>query len=212
MNATHRLARSVTLANVALLLAIATSACNSTAPYKAAVVPAEPVSAAALDPLANQRAFFENLRAFCGQTFGGRTILAPVTDRTFEPARLYMVVKDCAGDEIRIPFIVGEDASRTWVFQMRKDGLKFFHEHLRPDGTEHEPSGFGGHATEDGSPVFQSFPDFEATADTPRAKRRIWRLRLDIEHGLFVYYLDRGGLPLYRLTFHMGPASPPLKR
>ncbi len=125
MNATYRLARSVTLANVALVLAIATSGCTATAPPKAAVAPAEPVSAAALDPLANQRAFFENLRALCGQTFGGRTILAPVTDRTYEPARLYMVVKDCAGDEIRIPFIVGEDASRTWVFQMRKDGLKF---------------------------------------------------------------------------------------
>jgi len=160
--------------------------------------------------LAAQRAFFENLRALCGQTFGGRTIFAPVTDRTFEPARLYMVVKDCDGDEIRIPFIVGEDASRTWVFQMRKDSLKFFHEHLRPDGTAHEPSGFGGNATADGSPVFQSFPDFDATADTPPAERRVWRLRLDTEHKLFVYYLDRGGLPRYRLVFHMGPASPAL--
>lgn len=212
MNATHRLARSVTLANVALVLAIATSGCTATSPPKAAVAPAEPVSAAALDPLADQRAFFENLRALCGQTFGGRTILAPVTDRTFEPARLYMVVKDCAGDEIRIPFIVGEDASRTWVFQMRKEGLKFFHEHLRPDGTEHEPSGFGGYATGDGSPVFQSFADFSATAGTPLGERRIWRLRLDTDHKLFVYYLDRGGVPAYRLSFHMGPASPPLQQ
>ena len=211
MNTTHRLARSVTLASAALVLSIATSGCIATSPAKKAT-PAEPVSAAAQDRLVNQRAFFENLRALCGQTFGGRTILAPVRDKTFEPARLYMVVKDCNGDEIRIPFIVGEDASRTWVFQMRKEGLRFFHEHLRPDGTKHEPSGFGGNATTDGSPVFQSFPDFDATAGTPVAKRRVWRLRLDTDHRLFVYYLDRGGLPLYRLAFHMGPASPPLGR
>ncbi|MDQ3040299.1 MAG: hypothetical protein M3R16_10965 [Pseudomonadota bacterium] len=212
MNAIHRLARSITLANVALSLAIATAGCTATSPPKAAARPAEPVAAAALDPLANQRAFFENLRALCGQTFGGRTILAPVRDKTFEPARLYMVVKDCKDDEIRIPFVVDGDASRTWVFQMRKDGLRFFHEHLRPDGTAHEPSGFGGNATMDGTPVFQSFPDFESTADTPVAKLRVWRLRLDTEHKLFVYYLDWAGLPLYRLAFHMGPASPPLPR
>jgi hypothetical protein len=212
MNATNRLARSSTLTKVTLVLAMAIAGCTATSPPNGAVAPVVPIAATARDPLADQRAFFENLRALCGQTFGGRTILAPVTDRTFEPARLYMVVKDCEGDEIRIPFIVGKDASRTWVFQMRKDGLKFFHEHLRPDGTEYELSGFGGHATEDGSPVFQSFPDFGATVDTPVAERRIWRLRLDTDHRLFVYYLDRGGLPLYRLAFHMGTASPPLER
>ncbi len=212
MNATNRLARPSSLAKVMLVLAMAIAGCTASSPPKGAVAPVEPISATARDPLADQRAFFENLRALCGQTFGGRTILAPVTDRTFEPARLYMVVKDCEGDEIRIPFIVGEDASRTWVFQMRKDGLRFFHEHMRPDGTEHERSGFGGDATQDGSPVFQSFPDFEAKADTLLSERRIWRLRLDTDHGLFVYHLDRGNLPLYRLAFHMGTASPPFER
>jgi hypothetical protein len=164
------------------------------------------------DPRADQRAFFENLRALCGQTFGGRTILAPVVDRTFEPARLYMVVEDCDGDEIRVPFIVGGDDSRTWVFQMREDGLTFFHEHLRPDGTEHDVSGFGGHASDDGSPTFQSFPDFWATAETPPAEHRVWRLRMDHDNDLFVYYLDRGGQPAYRLVFYMGAPSPPLER
>jgi hypothetical protein len=164
------------------------------------------------DPAVAQRAFFENLRALCGRTFGGRTILAPVTDRTFEPARLFMVVEECERDEIRVPFIVGGDDSRTWVFQMRDDGLTFFHEHVRPDGTPHDVSGFGGHASDDGSPIFQSFPDFWATEATPAAEHRIWRLRFDHENDLFVYYLDRGGLPAYRLVFYMGDPSPPLAR
>jgi hypothetical protein len=160
------------------------------------------------DPAAAQRAFFENLRGFCGQTFGGRTILAPPEDRTFEPARLYMVVAECEADEIRIPFIVGDDPSRTWIFQMRDDGLTFFHRHLRPDGTEYEVSGFGGHASEDGTATFQSFPDFWATDATPAAEHRIWRLRIDEPNRLFVYYLDRGGEPAYRLVFWLGPPSP----
>jgi hypothetical protein len=164
------------------------------------------------DPLDRQRGFFENLRAMCGQTFGGRTILAPVTDETFEPARLFMVVEHCEEDEIRVPFIVGDDDSRTWVFQMRQQGLTFFHEHLRPDGTEHDVSGFGGHASPEGTATFQSFPDFWATEETPPAEHRIWRLAIDEEHDLFVYYLDRGGAPAYRLVFYLGEPSPPLAR
>jgi hypothetical protein len=159
-------------------------------------------------PAAAQRAFFENLRGFCGQTFGGRTILAPAEDRTFEPSRLYMVVAECEADEIRVPFIVGDDASRTWIFQMRDDRLTFFHRHLRPDGTEYEVSGFGGHASEHGTATFQSFPDLWATEATPAAEHRIWRLRIDEPNRLFVYYLDRGGQPAYRLVFWLGPPSP----
>lgn len=166
----------------------------------------------AATPREAQDAFFENLRGLCGQTFGGRTILAPTTDETFQPARLYMVVEECGENEIRVPFIVGEDASRTWVFQRGDEGLTFFHEHLQADGTEYENSGFGGNASDDGTATFQSFPDFWATADTPPAEHRIWRMRIDAENDLFVYYLDRGGEPAYRLVFHMGEASPPLVR
>ena len=208
--------RTSALAAATLVLATGIAGCGDSpspaAPPQDAPTAAQPADAIKRDPRADQQAFFENLRALCGRTFGGRTILAPVDDRTFEPARLYMIVDACDGDEIRVPFIVGGDDSRTWVFQMREEGLTFFHEHLRPDGTEHEVSGFGGHASEDGSPVFQSFPDFWATAETPPADHRIWRLRLDADHGLFVYYLDRGGQPAYRLVFHLGPPSPPLER
>ena len=159
-----------------------------------------------------QRAFFEHMRAMCGQTFGGRTIYAEAHDRTFEPARLYFVVEECSEDELRIPFIVGDDDSRTWILEMGDDGLSFRHEHLRPDGTPHEVSGFGGHATRDGSATFQSFPDFWATEETPAEEHRVWRLRIIPEHDLFVYYLDRGGASAYRLAFYLAPPSPPLER
>lgn len=164
------------------------------------------------DPLEAQHAFFENMRDLCGQTFGGRTILAEETDETFEPARLYFIVEECDEDELRIPFIVGDDASRTWILRIGEEGLSFIHEHLRPDGTEYEGSGFGGHASDEGSATFQHFPDFWATDETPPDEHRVWRLRIDREHDLFVYYLDRGGRPAYRLVFHLGPPSPALRR
>lgn len=162
------------------------------------------------DPAEAQRAFFENMRAMCGQTFGGRTVFAEEGDTTFEPARLYFVVEECDGDELRMPFVVGGDASRTWVLTLDDDGLTFHHEHLRDDGTEYETSGFGGRASDDGTALFQHFPDFWATEATPAAERRVWRLRIDPEHDLFVYYLDRGGRLAYRLVFHLGPPSPAL--
>jgi hypothetical protein len=185
----------------ALAAALITGAC--------APAVADPEPAGGVDA---QRAFFENMRGMCGQTFGGRTVYAEAHDRTFEPARLFFVVEECDEEELRIPFIVGDDDSRTWILRMGEDGLTFSHEHLRPDGTPHDVSGFGGHATMDGSATFQSFPDFWATEETPVAERRVWRLRIDREHDLFVYYLDRGGEPAYRLVFHLGPPSPPLTR
>lgn len=172
--------------------------------------PAGEAPPAGADPLAAQRAFFDEIRSLCGQTFGGRTILAEETDTTFEPARLYFTVEECGDNELRMPFVVGEDDSRTWILRMEDDGLSFLHEHLRPDGTEYENSGFGGHASDEGSADFQHFPDFHATDETPAAERRVWRLRLDREHEIFHYYLDRGGRPAYRLVFHLGPPSPSL--
>jgi hypothetical protein len=174
--------------------------------------PSDPAPQSAATPREAQQAFFQRLGALCGQTFGGRTILAPPTDTIFEPARLYMVGEACGENEIRVRFIVGEDDSRTWVFHLGNDGLAFFHEHLQEDGTEYENSGFGGNASDEGTATFQSFPDFRATAETPPSEHRIWRLRFDEAHDLFVYYLDRGGEPAYRLVFFMGEASPPLLR
>jgi hypothetical protein len=155
-----------------------------------------------------QRAFFESMKAMCGETFGGRTVYAEAGDETFEPARLYFTVEECGENELRIPFVVAGDDSRTWILTLGDRGLTFSHEHLQADGAEYPTSGFGGHATDDGTATFQRFPDFRATAATPAAERRVWKLRIDREHDLFVYDLDRGGRLAYRLVFHLGPPSP----
>jgi hypothetical protein len=155
-----------------------------------------------------QNAFFEALAERCGDEYPGRAITAPESDDTFHPAYLGMRIAECDDREIRVTFLVDEDDSRTWVIERSDEGLLFTHEHAREDGTLYENSGWGGWATEHGSELFQHFPDHRWTPDRgPESERSVWRLRLDPENGQFVYYLDRGIVPAYRLVFHMSQSD-----
>jgi len=153
-----------------------------------------------------QHAFFDALSERCGEEYPGRAIIAPETDLTFRPAYLAMQIASCTDSQIRIPFIVDGDASRTWVLTLDDDGLLFTHEHLLDGDTLSSNSGWGGRAPAgSGTALFQHFPDHRWAPDrVPEENRSHWRMRIDPDHGQFVYYLDRGTVPAYRLVFHMG--------
>jgi hypothetical protein len=156
-----------------------------------------------------QQAFFGELAGFCGETFGGRAILAPESDQIFEPERLSIHFEHCTVDTVRVRFTVGDDSSRVWLFTFEENGrLRFTHERRAEDGTEFGNSGHGGLATLDGRAHFQNFPNHRAPEGTPYEELGIWRLRVDRDHGQFVYYLDEGDRPRWRLVFHLGPPSP----
>ncbi len=60
------------------------------------------------------------IAAHCGQAFEGRVVEdtpAPTGKDPFAGQRLVMHVRGCAdpAHELRIPFHVGDDHSRTWV-------------------------------------------------------------------------------------------------
>ena len=76
-----------------------------------------------------------------------------------------MSVETCGEKEIRIPFRVGEDRSRTWVLTLTDGGLLFRHDHRHADGTPDKVTMYGGLAAPDGTPLRQSFP---ADAETAR--------------------------------------------
>lgn len=152
-----------------------------------------------------RNAFFDALAERCGDEFPGRAILAPDSDDVFHPAYLGMRIDACSDNELRIAFLVDGDASRTWVIERSDEGLLFTHEHQREDGTLYDNSGWGGWAPDTGTELFQHFPDHRWDSErVPESRRSVWRLRLDPENGQFVYYLDRGVVPAYRLVFHMG--------
>lgn len=107
---------------------------------------------------AAQDAFFANLTELCGQAFEGKVVTDDPVDADFRRQRLVMHVRDCSADEIRIPFHVGEDHSRTWVITRTPEGLRLKHDHRDPDGTTHTLHWYGGDTATAGTATRQEFP------------------------------------------------------
>jgi hypothetical protein len=109
-------------------------------------------------PTSPQDVFMARLNALCGQRFEGRVVTTDAVDADFTSQRLLMHVRDCSADEVRIPFSVGEDRSRTWFVTRTSDGLTLKHDHRDPQG---EPDGlhwYGGDTTTAGTEERQEFP------------------------------------------------------
>mgnify|MGYP001324526699 FL=1 len=119
------------------------------------------LSACATVPAAapQQDAFMASLNALCGQRFEGRVVTTDAADASFASSRLLMHVRDCSADEVRIPFWVGEDKSRTWVISRNEDGgLTLKHDHRDPEGNPDGLHWYGGDTTSAGTANRQEFP------------------------------------------------------
>lgn len=112
-----------------------------------------------------QDAFFANLTALCGQRFEGKVVTTDPQDADFANNRLLMHVRDCSDSEIRIPFWVGEDKSRTWVITRQDVGLRLKHDHRDPDGTTHTLHWYGGNTANEGAAERQEFPVDQESID-----------------------------------------------
>lgn len=106
-----------------------------------------------------QDAFMASLNALCGQRFEGRVVTTDAADADFARSRLIMHVRDCSADEVRIPFHVGDDASRTWVISRNEEGgLTLKHDHRDPQGRPDGLHWYGGDTTSAGTANRQEFP------------------------------------------------------
>jgi hypothetical protein len=154
-----------------------------------------------------QRAFFENLKKMCGQRFEGETKFPLDPDHPMAGKRLLMSVESCSQSELRIPFQVGEDKSRTWILTLTEKGLLFKHDHRHADGTPDKITMYGGWADPSGTPYLQRFP---ADADTakliPEAVTNVWTLEILPEKQQFSYSLERHAKPRYQAVFNLKPS------
>ncbi|MBT8404621.1 MAG: hypothetical protein KJP18_12235 [Gemmatimonadetes bacterium] len=144
---------------------------------------------------AEQSDFWESLEAMCGQAFMGTLVENEPPSADFEGQALVMHVRECSDDEIRVPFFVGEDRSRTWVFTPSMDGqaMRLKHDHRHEDGTEDEVTQYGGDTADFGTATRQSFPADAFTAElVPAASTNVWTVEL-IPGELFAYRLRREG-------------------
>ncbi len=107
---------------------------------------------------APQDQFFAALSAHCGKAFDGRLVSTDEADKDFAAERLVMEVRSCTDDEIRIPFHVGENRSRTWVIKKTGEGLRLKHDHRHEDGESDAVTMYGGDTASPGTPTRQEFP------------------------------------------------------
>lgn len=163
--------------------------------------------------------FWNQLRALCGQAFDGAVVVnrgggdAP---DPFAGKLLRMHVRSCADGEIRVPFHVGDDRSRTWVFTRIPGGLRLKHDHRHDDGTPDALTQYGGDVTAGPGPEGYRFPadawsrELFVRENRPASVPNVWVVAL-IPGQRFSYALTRPGRDV-RIDFDLtrpAPLPPP---
>jgi hypothetical protein len=141
-----------------------------------------------------QDEFWAGLQDLCGRAYAGRMVEGSPGDTIFEGRDLIMHVRQCSDDEIRIPFHVGDDHSRTWILtRLEEGGLRLKHDHRHRDGMESDTTQYGGDTRDEGTAQRQEFPADEFTASLiPPAATNIWTMEV-VPGRTFAYALRREG-------------------
>jgi hypothetical protein len=156
------------------------------------------------------------LAAHCGKAFEGRVVSTDPADSDFLGKRLVMHVRECRSDEIRVPFHVGDDRSRTWVLTRTTDGVRLKHDHRHRDGSSDTLTMYGGDSRAPGTAVRQEFPaDSESIAMFTAQKRsvsntNVWAMEVGAK--VFAYELRRPpgpGQRFFRVEFDLSRPVPP---
>ncbi|KAF1708623.1 hypothetical protein [Pseudoxanthomonas sacheonensis] len=164
--------------------------------------------------------FYQSIAALCGRSFAGKIVAntpASAAPDPFEGKALVMHVRDCNENELRIPFHVGDDHSRTWVITRRTDGLRLKHDHRHADGSPDATTMYGGDTRTAGSGRRQEFPvDAESVAmfraqGMQASLTNTWAMEIQPEQAgvsEFVYELSRPGGRLFRVSFDLTQTVP----
>ena len=194
-----------------LLFALLLAGCSERAEPEATATAEQATEVAATD------AFLARIAEHCGQAYGGRIVAnepPPTEEDPFAGKPLVMHVRECSDTEIKIPFHVGDDHSRTWVLTRTDSGLRLKHDHRHEDGTEDDVTMYGGDTATPGTETRQEFPvdqesiqTFEANGLTASVVN-VWAM--EIEPGKrFLYELARPGTGrLFQVEFDLTTPLP----
>jgi hypothetical protein len=163
-------------------------------------------------PAAPQDAFWAGLQSLCDKAFTGRVTEDSVTDSPFRGKELTMHVRSCTPTEIRVPFHVGEDRSRTWVLTRTDGGLRLKHDHRHEDGTPDPVTQYGGDTRDAGTATRQEFhADAHTASLIPAARTNVWTVEVAPAAATFAYALRREGTDRrFRAEFDLArPVAPP---
>lgn len=158
-----------------------------------------------------QEQFWENLKKHCGKSYAGKFDSEnPPAD--FAGKELVMYVMSCEENVIKIPFHVGEDLSRTWVFTRTAEGIELKHDHRLEDGSHDPVTMYGGTTSNLGLAHIQFFPaDQETSILIPDASGNMWWV--SIEDKEYTYNLKRVNTPNhFRVAFDLTKEIPTPKK
>ncbi len=170
------------------------------------------VSSAAVESAPADR-FMAAIASHCGQAFAGRVIRdvpALAAPDPFEGKPLVMHVRGCdaPASELRVPFHVGADRSRTWVLSRQEGGLRLKHDHRHDDGRPDKVTMYGGDTVDAGTVLRQQFPvDADSVAmfgaeGMSASMSNTWAM--EIEPGRrFLYELSRPDGRLFQVEFDL---------
>jgi hypothetical protein len=139
----------------------------------------------------NSVTFWNTLQSHCGKAYEGKIIEGGKEGDGFTGEKLVMHIRSCEDNIIRVPFFVGEDKSRTWVFTKSKNQLiTLKHDHRHKDGSEDKITQYGGSSPNTGLANIQFFPADQHTSDLiPAASTNVWWVTID--EKTFTYNLRR---------------------
>lgn len=138
-----------------------------------------------------ETSFWNSLKALQGKTFEGTIVNAPANDDFFGK-KLVMHVLYSDDETILIPFNVGDNLSRTWIFTNKNNRIQLKHDHRMKNGENDKITMYGGIASNQGTSTMQIFPADEETQKLiPAAFSNVWWVTLD--NNTFTYNLRRIG-------------------
>ena len=112
-----------------------------------------------------QEQYFQALSTLCGKAFAGKIVAGNASDDKMRSQTLVMHVRECSDQEIKVPFHVGADRSRTWVISKTATGLRLKHDHRHEDGSADKITLYGGDTASAGSAEQQLFPADQYSKD-----------------------------------------------
>lgn len=142
-----------------------------------------------------QDQFMDNVRALCGKSFAGTLVSTDESDQKLAAQPMVMHVASCESEEIRIPFNIGDNRSRTWVISKTTSGLRLKHQHNHKDGHADKVTQYGGDTIDMGTASRQEFPVDQYSKDMfvqeglNVSVTNIWAI--DITPTVFAYELRR---------------------
>ena len=152
--------------------------------------------------------FFATLESLCGQQFDGVLVYPKDPRHDFAGKRLHADFAACGERQIKVPFQVGEDKSRTWIISRTPAGLALQHDHRHADGTPDAVTMYGGMASTTGSALSQSFLADDYTARLVKgAATNVWTISISADGSTLTYHLERDAQPRATVVFQRSGAG-----